>query len=680
MREAAEAKECEDAPSSQRPTFFSTDGEPVFGVTLRSVLVGLALTALIAFVTPYSDLLLRGTWMACSHLPMAPLLLFMFMLTIVNTALHRFTPGRALTHAEMMTIYILMLVGALLPSFGLAAYLIPTIAGVNYFSSPENRWDAIFYRYIKPWLVPFDPSGGPKQPAVTQFYEGIHPNEAIPWAVWMKPLLAWTVFAFVLFFVWICLATILRRQWVDREKLTFPLVQLPIDMARSDSVPTAANAFFRNRLMWIGFAVPMVIHSMNFLHAYLPTFPPVVINIGLNEFFPYRPWNAMGYFAIWTHFSVIGFSFLLSAELSFSLWFFFLFFKAQEVVASALGMETKYVPNYPVQAFAAHQMLGGFLVFFGYMLYLSRRQIRDVIRKAYSRDDSVKDANEPVSYRTAFFGLVFGTLFLSGWCTLAGMSFPTALVSLLIFYMIAITLTRFVSEGGLLFIQAPFRPTDLMANSVGLGSVGASNLTALAFVERTFIFDLRGFLMPSLMDGFRLSDSAGIRRRRLTLAIAGSIVVATVVSYATVIWIGYRRGGGVNLSGWFLIGSPATQFASLAQQIGSPSPRDWSGAAFTTVGAAVTLFLSYMRVRFSSWPFHPIGYAMGPSWPMIQLWFSIMVGWLMKTLILRYGGMQGFIRARPFFLGLVLGEFAVAGVWLIIDAITGVQGHRIFLT
>jgi hypothetical protein len=343
-------------------------------------------------------------------------------------------------------------------------------------------------------------------------------------------------------------------------------------------------------------------------------------------------------------------------------------------------METKYVPNYPVQAFAAHQMLGGFLVFFGYMLYLSRRQIRDVIRKAYSRDDSVKDANEPVSYRTAFFGLVFGTLFLSGWCTLAGMSFPTALVSLLIFYMIAITLTRFVSEGGLLFIQAPFRPTDLMANSVGLGSVGASNLTALAFVERTFIFDLRGFLMPSLMDGFRLSDSAGIRRRRLTLAIAGSIVVATVVSYATVIWIGYRRGGGVNLSGWFLIGSPATQFASLAQQIGSPSPRDWSGAAFTTVGAAVTLFLSYMRVRFSSWPFHPIGYAMGPSWPMIQLWFSIMVGWLMKTLILRYGGMQGFIRARPFFLGLVLGEFAVAGLWLIIDAVTGVQGHRIFLT
>ena len=202
----------------------------------------------------------------------------------------------------------------------------------------------------------------------------------------------------------------------------------------------------------------------------------------------------------------------------------------------------------------------------------------------------------------------------------------------------------------------------------------------MAFVERIFIFDLRGFLMPSLMDGFRLSDAARIRRRVLTVAIAGSILVATVVSCATVIWIAYRRGGGVNLSGWFLIASPAMKFGLLSQQIVSPNPRDWSGAAFTSVGALVTLFISYMRVRFTGWPFHPIGYAMGPSWPMIQLWFSIMVGWMMKTLILRYGGMRWFIRARPFFLGLVLGEFVVAGLWLLIDAFTGVKDHRIFLT
>lgn len=657
-----------------------TEADAISGVTARSVLLGLALTAVIAFVTPYSDLLIRGTWMACSHLPMAPLLALMFIITVANTLAYRIAPRWSLSHSEVITIYIVMLVGALLPSFGIAAYLIPTIAGVDYFASPENRWDALFFRYIKPWLVPFDPTQGPKQQVVKQFYEGIHPWEAIPWAAWARPLVAWGVFALVLFFVWMCLATILRRQWVDREKLAFPLVQLPIEMARTDSVPTAGNAFFRNRLMWAGFAIPMIIHSLNGLHIYFPSVPSLTINLGLNQYFPYRPWSAMGTFAIFTHFSVIGFSFLLSSELSFSLWFFFLFFKLQEVLASAMGMETKYVPNYPVQAFAAHQMLGGFIVFFAYMLFLSRRQIADVVSRAFANDPSVDDSNEPLSYRTALVGLIFGTLFLSAWCTMAGMSFPTALISMLIFYMIAITLTRFVAEGGLLFIQAPFRPTDLMASSVGFGSVGPANLTVLAFVERIFIFDLRGFLMPSLMDGFRLSDAARLKRRVLSVVMMLSIVLATVVSCATIIWIAYRRGGGVNLSGWFLIASPSTQFNSLAQQVLSPSPRDWSGAAFTAIGAAVTFFLSYMRVRFASWPFHPIGYAMGPSWPMIQLWFSIMVGWMAKTLILRYGGMKGFIRARPFFLGLVLGEFTAAGLWLLIDALTGVKDHRIFLT
>ena len=665
-------------PSEREPS--TAEEGPIHGVTVRSVVIGLAFTAAIAFVTPYSDLLVRGSWMACSHLPMAPLLVLMFMLTAVNTLFCRIAPRASLTHAELMTAYIIMLVGALLPSFGLAAYLIPTIAGVNYFASPENRWDSIFFHYIKPWLVPFDPAGGPKQPAVKQFYEGIHPYEPIPWGIWVRPLLVWSLFAFALFFVWMCLATILRRQWVDREKLAFPLVQLPIEMARTDSVPTAANAFFRNKFMWAGFAIPVLIHSLNSLHIYFPSAPSLTLNLPLNQFFPAMPWNAMGPFMMLTHFAVIGFSFLLSADLSFSLWFFFLLFKAQEVLAAALGMEPQYMPNYHTQSFAAYQMLGGFLVFFGYMLYLSRRQMREVVRKAFSGDDSVEDASEPLSYRTALLGLIFGTLFLSAWCTMAGMSFPTALISMLIFYLIAITLARFVAEGGLLFIQAPFRPTDLMASAVGIGAVGPANLTALAFVERIFIFDLRGFLMPSLMDGFRLSDAARIKRRVLTLTMAFSIVLATVISCATVIWIAYRRGGGVNLLGWFLTGSPFTQFNVLAQQIASPGPRDWSGAAFTSVGALVTLFISYMRVRFTWWPFHPIGYAMGPSWPMIQLWFSIMVGWLMKTLILRYGGMRGFARARPFFLGLVLGEFTVAGLWLVIDAFTGIKDHRIFLT
>ena len=44
----------------------------------------------------------------------------------------------------------------------------------------------------------------------------------------------------------------------------------------------------------------------------------------------------------------------------------------------------------------------------------------------------------------------------------------------------------------------------------------------------------------------------------------------------------------------------------------------------------------------------------------------------------RWGGLRGFRRFRPFFLGLVLGEFLIAALWLGIDALLGVTGHNVF--
>lgn len=647
------------------------------------VLFGLICVALMAWATPYSDQKIRGTWMACSHLPMAPLLIFGFLIFVVNTVARRIHTALCLRQAELYVLYIMMLVGALLPSMGLTAYLIPTITGSNYFATPENGWVKTFYGHIKPFMVPFDTSKHAPlsmQLHMKEFYEGIPDSQPIPWGIWVRPLAAWTTFAFTLFFVWMCLATILRKQWVDHEKLAFPLVQLPVEMARQgDQFCWAGNPFFRSKMMWIGFAIPTIIHSMNALHRYYPSIPELPLMSVLNPYFTTFPFNQMGAFWVVVHFSVIGFSFLLSSELSFSLWFFFLFFKLQEIITASYGMEPKMMPNYPVMEFAAHQMFGAFLVFFGYMLFLSRRQLLEVTRKAILNARDVDDRNESLSYRTAFFGLIGGTLLLSFMSKYAGMSFGLALISFLLFYLIAISLSRFVAEGGLLFIQAPFRPTDLIAGVVGIGSIGAANLTALTFIERIFIFDLRGFLMPSLMDSQKITDSARINRRRLTIAITLAVVVSVIVSYATVIHLAYYGGGGVNLSRWFFTDSPKSCFDTLKTQIATPTPRDWSGATFTVIGAAFTLFLAYMRVTFTWWPLHPIGYAMGPSWPMIQLWFSIMIGWFLKTVILRYGGMKGFVRARPLFLGLVLGEFAMAGLWLAINAMTGVKDFRIFL-
>lgn len=88
---------------------------------------------------------------------------------------------------------------------------------------------------------------------------------------------------------------------------------------------------------------------------------------------------------------------------------------------------------------------------------------------------------------------------------------------------------------------------------------------------------------------------------------------------------------------------------------------------------------SFMRNRLLWWPIHPMGLAVGATWPMQCVWFSIFIAWMIKAVILKYGGIGIFRKLRPLFLGLILGGFATAGIWLIIDFFTGMVGNSLTL-
>jgi hypothetical protein len=58
---------------------------------------------------------------------------------------------------------------------------------------------------------------------------------------------------------------------------------------------------------------------------------------------------------------------------------------------------------------------------------------------------------------------------------------------------------------------------------------------------------------------------------------------------------------------------------------------------------------------------------------LFRLWLPIFVSWLAKVLILRYGGLRGYRRALPFFLGLILGEFFVGFLRSLLDLAFGLR-------
>jgi hypothetical protein len=58
---------------------------------------------------------------------------------------------------------------------------------------------------------------------------------------------------------------------------------------------------------------------------------------------------------------------------------------------------------------------------------------------------------------------------------------------------------------------------------------------------------------------------------------------------------------------------------------------------------------------------------------MIVFWFPVLVAWLIKSVLIRYFGMHAYTRLRPFFLGLILGEFFMAVLWATLGCIWRVK-------
>jgi hypothetical protein len=99
-----------------------------------------------------------------------------------------------------------------------------------------------------------------------------------------------------------------------------------------------------------------------------------------------------------------------------------------------------------------------------------------------------------------------------------------------------------------------------------------------------------------------------------------------------------------------------------------------TGAAVSfVVGGAVTALLAIMRVRYVGWPFHPLGYVLSTSWTSMVFWFPMFVAWVVKSLVVHYGGMRLYSRVRPLFLGMIFGEFTAAVMWTIIAATCHIQ-------
>jgi hypothetical protein len=210
-------------------------------------------------------------------------------------------------------------------------------------------------------------------------------------------------------------------------------------------------------------------------------------------------------------------------------------------------------------------------------------------------------------------------------------------------------------------------------NALGSSAVGSAGLTTLG-LNFAWAADIRTFVMASAATGLKLARDTGLEPRQLSLAMLLAIVLTLAGSAWMILRLAYTYGG-INMVGWQFIGLPSFAGNWITQNINNPQPTHWWHLGYTAIGLALMGLLGYVKSRFVGFPLHPIGMTLGLTHPIYHVWFSVMVAWLIKALILKYGGAKVYLRLRPFFLGLTLGAFGSAGFWLLVDFCTGMSGN-----
>jgi len=635
------------------------------GVTLRGVLIGLVATALIDLWIHYAELVLGGTRghtaLVNTSIPVGPFNA-LFALVGLNILLTRIAPSIRLRQGELVTIYVMSAVSTVLSSSGGVHFLLPTITAVHYFASPQNQWMELLDKIIPHWLVQTDPE------ALKAFYRG---NAQVELSRWVRQIVVWGGFLTVFATATLCLSLILRKQWIEAEHLPFPTVALPIELTREDA------PILKDRLFWTGTGLTFAVAIWNTLSFNYPAIPMLnVRGVDLSPSFVTPPWSAMAPFRLSFFPFAIGISYLLSTEVVFSVWFFFLLSKAQAVWGTAVGWSTGAAGAQSTYPWLPYQGAGAFLGLAIASIWVSRKHLAKVFRAAFTFGPS--DDPDAREYKVAVAGLIASVLALVFFTRAAGASGPISLLFVVLVLVYLMAATRIRAETGNAWPVGPdvdaFR---LLTTVAGTGAFRPSDLTALTYIRAaTAGQDFRGVCMPQELDGLKMADSAGMKPGKLAGVMILAVAFGITVSIIIALFVFSRYGALAKLDAWRSLKGRAS-FDVLSTWIKMPTKPDVGGMFGISLGAAFTMLLSYLRMRYVWWPFHPVGYCMSNTSTALNLWTPCLIAWLIKVVLTRAGGMKLYRRAMPLFLGLIAGDFVGGGLTTLIGCFSNINVYPV---
>jgi hypothetical protein len=625
-------------PESGRLSFSAADSR----VTLRSVLLGILVQAAV-FAWVADSEIRQSVYLICYSLMMPAVVALAGMLAL-NVLLRQFAPRAVLTPREMAVVYIMLTCSLPIAGFGGLRFVLPTL-GLAFYRTTAENWTR-FGAYLPDWIAPHGAG------VWRGFFRG---ESAVPWEAWLLPLLFWCMFLLALAGAWLCLSLLLRRRWIEAERLTFPIVYLPLQLT------AAPRLFFASPLMWLGFAIPCALQSLLALNYLYPSVPAMQLKAWDAGFlFTARPWNAIGYLPVGLYPTAIGLAFFIPTDISFSCWFFYLLVKLLNVAGAAAGFDmagqgqaaTRF-PYPQEQAAGAWIALGAMAVW-----ALKGRQGDNGLR----------------------FGLLACLAAAWGMGTLAGVPPVAGLLMLGVYGLYVVCGARIRAEVGAQWTFAPlvWTPAQVTLHALGPAGMGDRALVVTSLFESVNV-DVRGQAMPNQMESFKIADSLALDRRQVTRLIMLATVLGVALAAFTSLRAWYDAGAATAKANAYALTKSQIVWQTLSRHYDNPMPRDLEGMTAAGSGAAATFWLAWMRLRSPAWPFHPLGYVLANTLTVNAFWIPFFLAWLCKTLVRRYGGIRIYRKAVIFFLGMVLGDILTQSFWTLAGRLLGFPVYQ-FLT
>jgi hypothetical protein len=644
----------------------------------RALIAGLVTGVTLCAITPFANSYLKTTPLAGGHFPLAAF--FVFMVSAVILALlakiSRHKP--LLNGMELLTAWALMVVVSGIGFTGLVRTFFINITAPAQFADAANSWSSTLQPLLPERLYPRDTA------ILDALYNGL-PDKAnltflqtmqsIPWSFWLPVLAQWSVFVLLVYATLFCLANLFSGQWVTNERVNFPLLQMPKLMAEAYDEQRLFK-FLSDPYLLCGLSLPVVLHTLGGLNAHFPSVPAMSTEILAGSYFPSTGLlSGFQKVKIYIFPAFIGFAFITTRQVSLSFWVFFLLSGLLAGILHTVGLQipdsalgTLYGPS--VSRPEETQAIGASLIFFGFMIWLSRVYLGDVIRQCFHPTPDTSEVGW-IPARYSLMGVIIGMAALCIWSTAYGMGLSTAVMLYISFFTAMLILAKVVCQGGIPNCSMNLAPGDGILGLFGSKPLGSVGLVLGMSLQKMLFVDVREALLPSLIHAEKITERMHARKY-MGMAVAVSLILAVAVSFVSMLYLGYRYGIQELDMDW-ATRTTQTVYENSQRLLESPeTPDNWL-LIFALIGAVVMLLLVLCYYLLPWWPIHPIGYLMAYSSSMRILWFSFLIGWMCNALCLRYGGAFLYRRVRLVFIGLIIGDFCMGAFWALISLQTGIS-------